>query len=314
MVNNMSTVKIGKLTDVDVRDLWKHEQYDFSNWLAKEENIKLLDDEIGLTLMDINKEVYIGSYRCDLVAKDETTGQIVIIENQLEATNHDHLGKIITYAAGLDAKTIIWIVKEAREEHKAAIEWLNNNSSEEIGFFLIELHAYKINDSLPAPMFKVVEKPNNFTKTSKQNYSDKELNRSQNERLMFWEEFNTVIVAKGKPFSVRKPTTDHWYDVAIGTSEAHLAINLVNKENKIVLELYILDNKNLFDHIYEDKEKIENTLQMSFSWERLDGKKASRIKHDVLGLDFSDHSNYPQLMDECIEKILKMRDVFKKYV
>ena len=310
----MSTVKIGKLTEVDVRDLWKHEQYDFSNWLAKEENIKLLDDEIGLTLMDINKEVYIGSYRCDLVAKDETTGQIVIIENQLEATNHDHLGKIITYAAGLDAKTIIWIVKEAREEHKAAIEWLNNNSSEEIGFFLIELHAYKINDSLPAPMFKVVEKPNNFTKTSKQNYSDKELNRSQNERLMFWEEFNTVIVAKGKPFSVRKPTTDHWYDVAIGTSEAHLAINLVNKENKIVLELYILDNKNLFDHIYEDKEKIENTLQMSFSWERLDGKKASRIKHDVLGLDFSDHSNYLQLMDECIEKILKMRDVFKKYV
>lgn len=310
----MSTVKIGKLTEVDVRDLWKHEQYDFSNWLAKEENIKLLDDEIGLTLMDINKEVYIGSYRCDLVAKDETTGQIVIIENQLEATNHDHLGKIITYAAGLDAKTIIWIVKEAREEHKAAIEWLNNNSSEEIGFFLIELHAYKINDSLPAPMFKVVEKPNNFTKTSKQNYSDKELNRSQNERLIFWEEFNTVIVGKGKPFSVRKPTTDHWYDVAIGTSEAHLAINLVNKENKIVLELYILDNKNLFDHIYEDKEKIENTLQMSFSWERLDGKKASRIKHDVLGLDFSDHSNYPQLMDECIEKILKMRDVFKKYV
>lgn len=310
----MSTVKIGKLTEVDVRDLWKHEQYDFSNWLAKEENIKLLDDEIGLTLMDINKEVYIGSYRCDLVAKDETTGQIVIIENQLEATNHDHLGKIITYAAGLDAKTIVWIVKEAREEHKAAIEWLNNNSSEEIGFFLIELHAYKINDSLPAPMFKVVEKPNNFTKTSKQNYSDKELNQSQNERLMFWEEFNTVIVSKGKPFSVRKPTIDHWYDVAIGTSEAHLAINLVNKENKIVLELYILDNKNLFDHIYEDKEKIENTLQMSFSWERLDGKKASRIKHDVLGLDFSDHSNYPQLMDECIEKILKMRDVFKKYV
>lgn len=273
----MSTVKIGKLTEVDVRDLWKHEQYDFSNWLAKEENIKLLDDEIGLTLMDINKEVYIGSYRCDLVAKDETTGQIVIIENQLEATNHDHLGKIITYAAGLDAKTIIWIVKEAREEHKAAIEWLNNNSSEEIGFFLIELHAYKINDSLPAPMFKVVEKPNNFTKTSKQNYSDKELNRSQNERLMFWEEFNTVIVAKGKPFSVRKPTTDHWYDVAIGTSEAHLAINLVNKENKIVLELYILDNKNLFDHIYEDKEKIENTLQMSFSWERLDGKKHQEL-------------------------------------
>lgn len=142
MVNNMSTVKIGKLTEVDVRDLWKHEQYDFSNWLAKEENIKLLDDEIGLTLMDINKEVYIGSYRCDLIAKDETTGQIVIIENQLEATNHDHLGKIITYAAGLDAKTIIWIVKEAREEHKAAIEALLDNIVDEIQEKMVE---YNVN-------------------------------------------------------------------------------------------------------------------------------------------------------------------------
>lgn len=138
----MSTVKIGKLTEVDVRDLWKHEQYDFSNWLAKEENIKLLDDEIGLTLMDINKEVYIGSYRCDLIAKDETTGQIVIIENQLEATNHDHLGKIITYAAGLDAKTIIWIVKEAREEHKAAIEALLDNIVDEIQEKMVE---YNVN-------------------------------------------------------------------------------------------------------------------------------------------------------------------------
>ena len=306
--------KIGKLIEVDVRDLWKHEQYDFSNWLAKEENIQLLDDEIGLTLTDINKEVFIGSYRCDLVAKDETTGKIVIIENQLEATNHDHLGKIITYAAGLDSQTIVWIVKEAKEEHKAAIEWLNNNTSEEIGFFLIELHAYKIGDSLPAPMFKVIEKPNNFTKVSKQNYSDKELNQSQNERLIFWEELNKAIVAKGRPFNVRKPTTDHWYDVAIGTSEAHLAINLINKENKIVLELYIPDNKDLFDRMYAEKETIESKLDIHFKWERLDDKKASRIKHDVPGLDFSDHGNYPSLIDECIEKIIRMREVFKKYI
>lgn len=306
--------RIGKLTEVDVRNLWRHEQYDFSNWLAKEENIQLLDDEIGLTLSDVNKEVFIGSYRCDLVAKDETTGKVVIIENQLEATNHDHLGKIITYAAGLDSKTIVWIVKEAREEHKAAIEWLNNNTSEDIGFFLIELHAYKIGDSLPAPMFKVIEKPNNFTKLSKQNYSDKGLNQTQNERLMFWEEFNKVLVAKGKPFNVRKATTDHWYDVAIGTSEAHLAINLVNKENKIVLEMYIPDNKVLFDQMYSEKEKIESKLDMSFNWERLDDKKASRIKYDIPGLDFSNHENYPYLMSQCIEKIILMREVFKKYI
>lgn len=107
----MSTIKLGRLEEVDVRKLWSHEQYDFSNWLAKDENIELLNEVLGLTLVDIEKEVFVGSYRCDLVASDETTGQKVIIENQLEASNHDHLGKIVTYASGLDANVIVWIVK-----------------------------------------------------------------------------------------------------------------------------------------------------------------------------------------------------------
>lgn len=128
---------IGRLTEVDVRELWLHEQYDFSNWLAKESNLNYLNDILGLTLIDVDKEVYVGSYRCDLVAKDETTNTTVIIENQLENTNHDHLGKIITYASGLGAKVIVWIVKNAKEEHRAAIEWLNNNTVDDINFFLI---------------------------------------------------------------------------------------------------------------------------------------------------------------------------------
>lgn len=118
----MTTMKLGRLEEVNVRKLWSHEQYDFSNWLAKEENIELLNEVLGLTLVDIEKEVYVGSYRCDLVASDETTAQRIIIENQLEQSNHDHLGKIVTYASGLDAKVIVWIVKEAREEHRSAIE------------------------------------------------------------------------------------------------------------------------------------------------------------------------------------------------
>ena len=124
----MKYERFERLEEVNIRDLWKHEQYDFSDWLSKEENIEMLGDEVGLTLTDINREVYVGSYRCDLVAKDEATGIKVVIENQLEATNHDHLGKIITYASGLDANVVIWIVKEAREEHRSAIEWLNNNT------------------------------------------------------------------------------------------------------------------------------------------------------------------------------------------
>ena len=248
---------IGKLKEVDVRELWKHEQYDFSKWLSKEENIEYLNEILGLTLIAVDSEVYVGPYRCDLVAKDETSGITVIVENQLEGTNHDHLGKIITYASGLDAKVIVWIVKEAREEHRAAIEWLNNNTVNDINFFLIEIHAYRIGDSDPAPKFEVVEKPNDFVKRSKaKDHDDGELNKSEAARLYFWEEFNKVLVARGKPFNIRKATTDHWYDVAIGSSDAHIAITLVNKDGNIVVELYINNNKALFDKLKSSMEEI----------------------------------------------------------
>lgn len=305
---------IGKLTEVDVRELWKHEQYDFSNWLAKEENLEYLNDIIGLTLTDVDKEVYVGPYRCDIVAKDETSGITVIIENQLEGTNHDHLGKIITYASGLNAKVMIWIVKEAKEEHRAAIEWLNNNTNNDVNFFLIEIHAYKIGNSDPAPKFEVVEKPNDFVKRSKVKSDDSDLNKSQGERLAFWEQFNQVVIARGKPFNLRKATTDHWYDVAMGTSDAHIAIDLVNKDGRIVVECYISDNKDLFDTFSDHKEEIESALGFELIWDRLDGKKASRIKYRIEGLNFDDHSNYNELMNLTIDVAVKMRDTFKKYI
>lgn len=132
-------MEIGKLKEVELRNLWKHEQYDFSTWLSENTNIEMLNDILGLTLTDVSKEVYVGSYRCDLVATDESSGIKVIIENQLEASDHEHLGKIITYASGLSANVIVWIVRQAKEEHKSAIEWLNNNTNSDINFFLIEL-------------------------------------------------------------------------------------------------------------------------------------------------------------------------------
>lgn len=306
--------EIGKLTEVDVRELWRHEQYDFSNWLAKEDNIEYLDDILGLTLVNVDKEVYVGPYRCDLVAKDETTGITIIIENQLEGTNHDHLGKIITYASGLDAKVMVWIVKEAKQEHRAAVEWLNNNTVSDINFFLIEIHAYKIGDSAPAPKFEVVEMPNDFVKRGKQAPDNTELNKSQSERLVFWEQFNQVVISRGKPFNLRKATTDHWYDVSIGSSEAHIAIDLVNKNGRIVVETYISDNKDLFDKIFEHKTEIENALGASLVWDRLDGKKAARIKFYINGLDFDNHSNYNDLMNQAIDAVVKMRDSVKKYL
>ena len=305
---------IGKLNEVDVRELWKHEQYDFSNWLAKEDNIEYLNEILGLTLVDVNKEVYVGPYRCDLVAKDETTGITVIVENQLDGTNHDHLGKIITYASGLDAKVIVWIVKDAKEEHRAAVEWLNNNTNDDINFFLIEIHAYKIGDSDPAPKFEVIENPNNFVKHSKSSGNDKELNRSQSERLAFWEQFNQVVVKRGKPFNLRKASVESWYDVAIGTSDAFIEINLVNKHNWIIVEVRIKDNKELFDSLYQNRTNIEKDLGFELIWDRLDGNKVSRIKYRISGLDFDDHSNYDELMNQTIDIAVKLRDVFRRYM
>ena len=305
---------IGKLKEIDVRKLWRHEQYDFSAWLANEANLDYLNDILGLTLTDINTEVYVGPYRCDIVAKDETTNDVIIIENQLEPTNHDHLGKIITYAAGLNAKYIVWVVKEAREEHRAAIEWLNNNSSQSINFFLVEIHAYQIGESEPAPMFKVVEKPNDFIKRDKSSSKDGELNKRESERLVFWEQFNQAVADHGKPFNVRRPTTDHWYDVSIGSSESHIAITLVNRKNRVGVELYIDNNKDTFDNLYEDKESIEAEFGAELDWQRLDDRKASRIKYYIDGLNFDDHSNYDELNEQIIAAVIKMRTVFKKYL
>ena len=160
-------MKLGKLKEIDIRTVWAHEQYDFSKWLATEENIKELGDVLNLSLTEIETEKFVGSYRCDIVCKDEITGKSVLIENQLEPTNHDHLGKIITYASGLDASVVVWVVASAREEHASAIEWLNKHTTSDVDFFLIEVHAYTIGDSAPAPMFKVIEQPNDFAKSVK---------------------------------------------------------------------------------------------------------------------------------------------------
>ena len=307
-------MEIGKLKEVDIRDLWKHEQYDFSAWLAEKENIENLNGVLGLTLTDISKEEYVGSFRCDLFAKDESTGIKVIIENQLEPSNFEHLGKIITYASGLDAKVIVWIVKQAREEHKSAIEWLNNNTNSDINFFLIELHAYKIGDSKPAPQFQIVEKPNDFIKFSKNKTNSDSLNKSQSERLEFWNRFNDRLIEKGKPFNVRKATTNHWYSISIGTSEAHVSVSLINQDSNIIIELYINDDKKLFDKLYANREEIEAKFGHKLIWDKLENKKASRIKYYINGLNFDDHSNYDELIDESIDLATKMRDIFKKLI
>lgn len=310
-------MNIGKLKEVDIRNLWKNEERDFSVWLAKEDNIEYLNNILGLNLTDIRREEHVGSFECDIFAKDETSSINVIIENQLEASNHDHLGKIITYASGLDANVVVWIVKKAREEHRSAIEWLNNNTNDDINFFLIELHAYCIGNSEPAPMFEVVEKPNEFIKNNKNsgiNTSEKLLNRARTECLEFWTEFNEMLENSGKPFNIRKARPHHWYDVAIGSSKSHIAIELVNSDNLIRIGLYMKNDYEFFDKLFDLKDAIEQELGIKLDWDRECSGLISRIKYNLEGLNYDDHSNYEDLMKKTIDIASRMQRVFKKYL
>lgn len=163
-------------------------------------------------------------------------------------------------------------------------------------------------------MFQVVEQPNDFIKNNKSTNRDESMNKSQAQRVEFWNQFNNVIIERGKPFNIRKATTDHWYNVAIGTSDAHIDITLVNKDSLIGVELYIPDNKELFDKLFEKKENIESDLGFELDWRRLDKSKASRIVYCIKGLNFDDHSNYNELMNKIIDLVILMRNIFKKYI
>lgn len=305
---------LGKLKEINIKTVWKHEQYDFSNWLAEEENIQQLGDTLNLSLTDVEKEKFVGSYRCDIICKDEITGKNVLIENQLESTNHDHLGKIITYASGLDATVVIWIVGNAKEEHASAIEWLNQHTDEEISFFLIEVHAYTIEGSKPAPYFKIIQQPNDFAKQVKSISRNAEMNDSQSSRLEFWTLFNEILEQKGKPFNKRKATVDHWYSVAVGSSRCHISIELVNRDHIIRVSMWIPDDKELYDSFFSNKDDIEKRLGHSLSWKKSEEKKAAYAYSIIEGLDFNHPSNYKELINKSIEEVLCFKKAFQPYI
>lgn len=174
-------MSIGKLEPVPLRDIWKHEERDFSSWL--EGNIELLSETLNITFSTVEREKRVGSFEVDLVAEDDD-GNVVIIENQLESTNHDHLGKVITYLTNLDAKTAIWIVSHPRPEHTKAITWLNESTPADISFYLVKLSAYKIGNSEPAPLFTIVVGPSAQAKEigkEKQDMAERHVLR-----LKFW--------------------------------------------------------------------------------------------------------------------------------
>lgn len=306
-------MKIGKLKEVELREVWAHEQYGFSNWLATEDNIKQLSEVLELDLVEIETEQSVGKFKCDIICKEQFSGKTVIIENQLEKTNHDHLGKTITYASGLDAKIIIWIVKEAQDEHASAIEWLNKYTDEDIAFFLVEVHAFRIGDSEPAPNFRIIQQPNNFVKNIKSIQKDKTPSALNLNWIDFWTKLNEYVEMNGNIFKKRKPTPSHWYNVAIGSSKCFISIELINSKNKIAVKLYIPDNKDLYNHLCEQQKFIEEELPYDLEWYN-SVKKSSYINANINGLDFKNKDNYSELMQQIVDMVAKFKKCFMKII
>ncbi|MEX1995478.1 MAG: DUF4268 domain-containing protein [Candidatus Saccharimonadales bacterium] len=285
--------ELGSLQKVPLRSIWIHEAHAFTRWLAEEKNLEVLSDELDLDITLVQTEAGVGKFNVDILAKETTSDKKIIIENQLEQTNHDHLGKIITYAAGVDAEYIIWVVDSVRDEHKRAIDWLNEHTDEDLHFFLVKVELWQIGDSSPAPKFNVVSQPNDWAKTVKQSTtSSVNLTETKLRQLDFWQKFREFAQEGKTQLRLRKPMPQHWYDISSGASNWHIALALNSLTKKMSCEVYIPENKELFKTFELQKEKIERHLGSDIEWMELPRKKASRIKQSA-PFDLSKETEWP---------------------
>lgn len=275
----MSEHAIGKLQRVPLREVWKHEAKDFTQWL--QDNIDVLNSVLDLNLVNVEREQAAGSFSIDLVAEDEG-GSTIIIENQLEKSNHDHLGKLITYLTAMSARIAVWIVSEPRPEHVAAVAWLNESTSAD--FYLVKVEAVRIGDSPAAPLLTVIVGPSEETKSV--GVQKKELAERYDIRRQWW----TRLVARtdAKLHAHITPGPYSWIGVSSGIRG--LGLNYVVTQDETSAELYIDrgkdaddENKAIFDQLASSKEDIEAHLDAKPSWERLDGRRACRIRITIKG-------------------------------
>lgn len=312
----MKNINLGTLQKVEIREIWEHEATEFTPWLAKQENIDMLGSAIGLDLIVEAEEKDVGPFRADILCKDVATNNLVLIENQLEKTDHKHLGQLLTYATGLNAVSIIWIAAEFNEEHRATLDWLNKITGQEYNFFGVQIELYKIGNSQIAPDFTVVSKPNNWSRivssnTSKMDYED--LGPTKIKQLHFWTRLcEDIKEKKDSPLRVRKPRPQHWHNFAIGASQVNLASIFNTKEEMIIAEVYIINNKEIFKELEKNKESIEKEFGEELEWQLLPDRAASRIKITKTNCDLENEDNWEEYVNWLIGKLEKLYYVFNK--
>jgi hypothetical protein len=306
-------MKLGTLKRLDLREYWKHEALDFTKWLSEPGNIALLSDEVGIGIEVTQTEASVGRFNVDILAQEENTGRKIIIENQLETTDHSHLGQLITYAAGLEAQYVIWIVREVREEHRQAVDWLNEHTDEDISFFLVALELWQIGGSDPAPKFSVVCRPNEWKKSVRTSAQDGDLTDTKTKQLEFWQQLKEFAADSYPELRLRTPRPQHWYDVSIGRSDCHICFIADSRENQVRCELYIPDSKELYKTLLASKAHIEKELDLAepLDWQDLLGKKACRIR--VLHpFTFANTSTWNEAFDWLSKTGIQFKKVFSK--
>lgn len=307
-------VVLGKLEQVPLREVWKHEASDFTQWLAMPDNIDLLAEVIlgGGSLTVTDTEVNVGTYKADILAVD-SEDRVVVIENQLEQSDHDHLGKILTYGAGKQAEVLVWIVKDAREEHENAINWLNEHTDDSIHLFLIQIEAWRIGDSSPAPRFNVIAKPNDWLKVVKQSTTAGSVSDLKLQQQAFFEEIRAAGVDGALHVkSWAKPTPQHWYDVRVGSGKGQISITLNSQKTYVGVEFYA-NTKETYYALEAHRAVIEEQLGMVCDWQELPTKTASRILVKRDG-DFRDELLRGELREWVVATVDRFAQVFPPYL
>jgi uncharacterized protein DUF4268 len=303
---------IGKIQRVPLREVWKHEALDLTTWLK--DNIDVLNEVLDMSLSNTEREQSAGDFSVDLVAEDED-GSLVVIENQLEKSDHDHLGKLITYLTAMEAKKAIWIVKEPRPEHVAAITWLNESSA--AAFYLLKIEGIRINDSAPAPLLTLIVGPSEEGREIGE--AKKELAERYGLRKRFWTELLNRAKDKTKLHANISPRQYNWVGAASG--KRGLGLNYVIRKHEGVVELYIdrgqgaeEETKAIFDSLAQSKETIEKDFGGPLDWQRLEGKRACRIRKVINIGGYRDEAKWQAVQDAMIDAMVRLERALKPHI
>ena len=310
----LESSELGRLEQVDVRTVWTNEATEFTPWLARQENLDILGETLGLSLETESVEKEVGSFRADIVCLDTNTDTTVLIENQLARTDHDHLGKLLTYASGLHAKTVLWVVTQVRDEHRAALDWLNTITSDDYRFFGVEIELLRIGASPIAPRFNIVSTPNDWSRSVAIMTENKPTSETKLKQLEYWESFHSVLnELNGSVFGNGKPGARHWITYHIGRSGFWLAAVIYIKRRWVRVELYISGEgaNDRLNRLEEEKNPIEQELGFELEWgDQSSNARARRISRYLRDVDPTDKADWSRQHEWLADNLNAMHRVF----